>query len=56
MATVQMSEGDLARAVTAGVWYPVCPTCQEKTPAEQDAQVVYCINCDQRIEIAKPYC
>jgi hypothetical protein len=29
----------------------LCPFCGERTPAEPDAQVVYCIHCHRRIEI-----
>ena len=29
----------------------LCPLCGERTPAEPDAQWVYCLHCYQRIEI-----
>ena len=55
MPTITMSESDLARAEVTGVWYPLCPFCAQETPAEPDAQLVYCIHCDQLIEIENPY-
>jgi hypothetical protein len=55
MSHVTMSEDDLARASCDGVWYPLCPACETHTPAEPDAQVVYCIHCDERIEIDNPF-
>jgi hypothetical protein len=29
----------------------LCPFCDHRTPAEPDAQWVYCIHCKSRIEI-----
>lgn len=29
----------------------ICPFCGERTPAEPDAEWVYCIHCKRRIEI-----
>lgn len=29
----------------------LCPFCGERTPAEPDAQLVYCIHCKRRIEL-----
>lgn len=55
MPTITMSESDLARAEVDGVWYPLCPCCELPTPAEPDAQLVYCIHCDQRFEIDNPF-
>jgi hypothetical protein len=33
----------------------ICPWCGERTPAEPDAQWVYCLHCKRRIEIDNPY-
>jgi hypothetical protein len=55
MEKVTMSEDDLAQVSIQGVWYPLCPHCDMETPAEPDAQIVYCIHCDQLIEIDNPY-
>ncbi len=55
MPTVIMSEDDLVRASCDGVWYPLCPHCDTHTPAEPDATIVYCLHCDQRIEIENPF-
>ena len=54
MEKITMSEEDLERASTDGVWYPLCPNCETHTPAEPDAEMVYCIHCDQLIEIENP--
>jgi hypothetical protein len=37
------------------VWYPLCPHCETHTPAEPDATVIFCLHCDQRIEINNPF-
>ena len=55
MADVTMSFVDFGKAVLYGVWHILCPHCEELTPAEPDAQLVYCIHCDERIEIDNPY-
>ena len=54
MADVIMSFADLQKAVLYGVWYILCTHCEELTPAEPDARVVYCFHCDKRIEIDNP--
>ncbi len=55
MTKITMSEEDLEQAAIDGVWYPVCPYCEAYTLAEPDAQLVYCANCDQLIEVDNPY-
>jgi len=55
MDKITMSEEDLEQAANEGVWYPLCPNCETHTPAEPDAEMVYCIHCDQLIEIENPY-
>ena len=55
MANVTMFVTDLEHAALDNVWYPVCPNCGNETPAEPDAQCVYCVNCDAGIEIDNPY-
>lgn len=53
-AVVKMSAHDLYQALTTGAWYPVCPQCGERTPAEPDATEIYCLVCNQRITIESP--
>lgn len=55
MPTVTISEEDLEQAASEGVWWPLCPHCETHIPAELDAQLVYCIHCDQLIEIDNPF-
>jgi hypothetical protein len=55
MEKITMSEYDLTQASREGVWWPLCPNCETHTPAELDAQLVYCIHCDQLIEIDNPF-
>ncbi len=55
MPKVTMSLKDLERAALDSVWYPRCPNCGEQTPAEPDAEFVYCLHCDHRIEIENPF-
>ena len=55
MSKVTMSVKDLEQVAVDSVWYPVCPNCGNETPAEPDAQFVYCIVCNTRIEIDNPY-
>ncbi len=51
---VRMSPADLHQALTTGAWYPTCPNCRERTPAEPDATAPYCVVCNQRIRIENP--
>jgi hypothetical protein len=51
MEKITMSEYDLTRASREGVWWPLCPNCETPIPAAPDAALVYCIHCDQLIEI-----
>jgi len=55
MAKVTMSVKDLEQVAGDSIWYPICPNCEQETPAEPDAQYVYCIVCNTRIEIDNPY-
>jgi hypothetical protein len=52
---ITMSEDDLERASSEGVWWPLCPHCEMFTPAAPDAQLITCIHCDQLIEIDTPF-
>lgn len=45
----------LQQAAEDSVIYPVCPYCQEETPAEPDAEDAVCINCDKRFGIDNPF-
>lgn len=55
METVTMEESQLEGAVISGIWYPECPYCGCKTPAEPDAWLVCCQNCDKHFTINNPY-
>lgn len=55
MAKVRMSLKDLEQVALDSAWYPICPNCGEKTPAEPDADYVFCIHCNTRIEIDNPF-
>ena len=56
MPKVRMSLKDFEQVALDSVWYPICPNCEQPTPAESDAEFVYCIHCDIRIKIENPYC
>ena len=55
MEKITMSAKDLEQVSLDGVWYPICPNCEMETPAEPDAEMVYCVHCDALIEIDNPY-
>ena len=50
-----MNEKDLEKAALEGVWYPICPHCKASTPAEPDADKIYCQSCDREFRISNPY-
>jgi len=50
-----MTEDDLGVAAYEEVWYPKCPYCGAKTPAEPDAHAVYCEACNRRFKIINPF-
>ena len=53
--SVTMTEADLEVATFEDVWYPECPYCGAKTPAEPDAHAVYCQACNRRFRIINPF-
>ena len=53
--SVTMTEEDFEASVMEGVWYPTCPYCGVSTPAEPDADAIYCQACNRRFKIINPY-
>jgi len=45
------SDYDLAQTSSPDFWYPICPHCGAKTPAEPDAREVYCLSCDKPFRV-----
>lgn len=45
----------LRQAAENSVIYPVCPYCELLTPAEPDAEDIFCVNCEKRFEIDNPF-
>jgi len=48
---VAPDEKDFESAALEGVWYPECPFCGSPTPAEPDAQAVFCQDCDKEFKL-----
>jgi len=50
-AYVEMTELDAQDAAMDGVWYPICPFCDEPTFAGPDTEVVVCVHCEKRFGV-----
>lgn len=53
--SVAVTEDQLGQAAMEGVMQLTCPYCGSETPAEPDADHVYCLVCDRRFKIDNPY-
>jgi len=53
--TVTVTEDQLGQAAMEGVMQLECPYCHSETPAEPDAEAVYCLVCNRRFKIDNPY-
>jgi len=53
--SVTVTEDQLGQAAMEGVMQLECPYCYSETPAEPDAQAVYCQICNRRFMIDNPY-
>ena len=53
--SVTMNERQLEEAAMEGLWIFECPYCSCDVEAEPDADMVYCGECDKKVEIVNPY-
>lgn len=48
---VTMTDKDIQAAEEEGVWFPICPNCEQLTPAEPEATNVTCEQCGGTFEV-----
>lgn len=53
--SVTVTEDQLGQAAMEGVMQLECPYCHSETPAEPDADYIYCLVCNKRFKIDNPY-
>jgi len=53
--SVTVTEDQLGQGAMEGVMQLECPYCHSETPAEPDAQAIYCQICNRRFMVDNPY-